>query len=125
MKLPAWRRLALTRMARAAARRLRRKNLDSPRHSVELLETRLLLTVTPSLAGSTVTFTGDAAANTLYLKTNGTGLLEYSTDNIQYLTDLVSGAQLTIGSSSKINVNLGNGGDRLVLNPTLEQAVAA
>ena len=125
MKLPAWRRLVLMRMARAAARRWRRKNSDPLRMSIELLETRLLLTVTPSLAGSTVTFTGDAAADTLYLKANGLGQLEYSADNIQYLTDLGSGAQLSIGSTSKINVNLGDGGDRLILDPTLEQAVAA
>src|SRR6185295_2070489 len=47
---------------------------------LETLEKRVLMSITPSVVGQTVTFDQTSGTNNLYLRGNG-GLLEYSTDD--------------------------------------------
>ena len=112
-------------MLRTKTRKARnRKRRESRRRLIETLEPRRLLAVVASLNGSTASFTGDAAGETLELKANATNQLEFSTDGgTSFSTDLnpnQSGTQaLTIDSSANITVNLGGGADQLKLGESL------
>ena len=67
---------------RGAKKKLRRKSISYLRrsHSLESLEARLLLAVTPTLGSNAVTFDGDAASDDLWLRLNASDQLEYSVD---------------------------------------------
>src|SRR6266542_2059846 len=92
---------------------------------VELLEDRTLLSVTPSLAGLTATFTGDALSDHLQLRVTDLGVLEYSTDSVRFSTDFGSGLTFTVSAGAAINVNLGGGDDGLAIGASLHAQLLA
>ncbi|NJN23914.1 MAG: DUF4347 domain-containing protein, partial [Acaryochloridaceae cyanobacterium RL_2_7] len=81
--------------------------------------------ISPTLSSDSVSFTGDATDETLYLQINDTGLLAYSVDGANFSTDLSteSGTQ-TLASSdiAEINISLGAGNDTLSVDGSLTQA---
>ncbi|HSU68754.1 MAG TPA: M10 family metallopeptidase C-terminal domain-containing protein, partial [Tepidisphaeraceae bacterium] len=95
---------------------------------VEALERRVMLSITPVLSGTTVTFTGDSAADHLYLQADTNNVLQFSTDGTLYTSDLdpsTSGIQsLTVDPSAVINVGLGGGTNVLTLDSSLAKIVA-
>ena len=90
----------------------------------EMLETRVLLSITPSLTGAnTATFTGDGAVDTLYFQLQS-GLLAYSTTGAggSYTTDLdpAGGTQtLTWSGATVITANLNAGNDAVTIDDAL------
>jgi hypothetical protein len=86
-----------------------------------------LLAVSVTLAGSIATFTGDANGDRLYLRVNGNNQLEFSTDGNSYSSDIdsaVTGIQpLVISSTTVIEVNLGEGADRVDIDSSLNNAL--
>ncbi|MBI3839031.1 MAG: hypothetical protein HY288_14015, partial [Planctomycetia bacterium] len=95
----------------------------------EWLEVRRLLTVSPQLSPpAAVTFLGNAADDQLHLRATS-GVLEFSTDGIQYTADLdsrVAGVQsLTISPATQITVSLGGGNDTLYLDSSLIAALGS
>ncbi len=114
----------------AARRRLRQIRLGQlgglERYDLELLERRVLLSITPSLIGSAVTFTGTGTGpNNLWLEDSG-GNLEFSTtgsDASDYSADLdptTPGVQsILVSAISTINVTLGGGASTLNLDDTI------
>ena len=89
---------------------------------VEPLEARLLLAITPALLDADqALLSGDESADTLYLRINTAGFLEFSDSGGEdtYVCDLNSdtaGDQtLTITPSTRITVDLGAGDDTLVI----------
>ncbi|NOX57091.1 MAG: hypothetical protein GXP27_22200, partial [Planctomycetes bacterium] len=90
--------------------------------TVEGLEDRTLLSVTPSLTGTTVTFTGDAANDSLALRQEAsTGNLQYSTDGgTTWSADLDPGTagtqSLLVANITSLTVSLGGGDDTLTLD---------
>src|ERR1700733_10609128 len=113
MFLQWWRQLAFKGMSRAARRSRRSGQPGNPRPSrplsVERLESRVLLDVTPMLSTGGVTFTGGSTDN-LYLKT-ANGVLEWSTDGTNFSSNLApSGASpqtLTLAGNTTVTVNIG------------------
>jgi hypothetical protein len=92
--------------------------------AMEILEQRQLLAITPQLVGSTATFTGNSAADTLHLRAV-LGVLQWSLDGITWTADLNTATapveSLNIsGANSRIQVNLGDGADRLLVQSTLQ-----
>ena len=101
-----------------------------PRALTEVLESRQMLSMTVSLSGSSVTFAGDGANDSLTLTVGGTGLL---THNLPLGGDLVSAVDLdsatageqtlAFNSLSSLTVNAGGGND-LVDASALSKAVS-
>src|SRR5579871_4815111 len=91
---------------------------------IESLETRVLLSVAPSIAGDGAHFIGDAAADNLYLRANGVNNLEYSTDGITYSDDMGGGSHFGLsGSPNPIHVDLGSGTNLLATDASLTTAL--
>ena len=87
-----------------------------------MLERRVLLAITATLSGSAVTFTG-TGDNNLWLKDDGAGNLDFSTDGSTYSNHLSvspSGTQpILVSAISTISVNLGGNGSTLFLDDTI------
>jgi hypothetical protein len=81
------------------------------------------LSITPSLDEDSATFSGDAAADSLYLRVDASGVLEFSENGNIYSSDLDPSPDtfqsLTITSDTEIHVNLADGDDGLVIVGTL------
>jgi len=83
------------------------------------------------LVGNQVTFTGDGADDSLYLRTSTTGTLEYSTTGAEgsYLSDLDVATpgvqQIALTSAREIYVNLADGDDQLILDGLLNTFLAS
>ena len=92
---------------------------------IDLLEERMLLSVTPVLSGRTVTFTGDAGADNLYLRATPEGVLQYSTDGTSYSSDLGGGSTLTVTAGDGISANLAVGSDTLFVDASLSSKLTA
>ena len=84
----------------------------------EMLEGRVLLSVTAAMNGGAATFSGDDASDNLYLRVNQ-GALQYSLDGSTYASDL----NTNISAQSVINVNLGGGDDTLWIDSSLDSAL--
>lgn len=69
----------------------------------EQLEARQLLSITPNIAGGSVTFAGDAADDSLLLRKAASGQLEWSEDG--------GDTFLPVGAVSSVTVDLGDGED--------------
>ncbi|MEM6446315.1 MAG: hypothetical protein AAF704_07085, partial [Cyanobacteria bacterium P01_D01_bin.123] len=82
-----------------------------------------------SAASSTVTFDGGSDADFLYLQVNENDFLEFSTDGINFSTDLdLSTSELEVFSifdTTSIDVSLGGGSDRLFVDASLSDALNA
>jgi Ca2+-binding RTX toxin-like protein len=75
-----------------------------------VLEDRTVPTVSVSILGSTVTFTGDGAPDTLTLHRTSTGHLEYSANGSSFTPTLA------LAAITQVNVNLGGGNDIFTLD---------
>jgi hypothetical protein len=101
------------------AARIRVARLWSPRYTLESLENRVLLSLTPSVNGTTLAFTDSGAtgkSELLQLKvvTQGSSTeLEYSTNGINFTDE----GPLT--ALTAITVSLGAGNDTLRIDPSL------
>jgi acrosin len=100
-------------------RRRRQRLLDG---ALQEIESRVLLSITAQVVAGVATFTGDQAADTLYLRANASNQLEYSTDGVTYSNQL-SGTIFTFAQRSQIAANLGGGDDTLALDTTLTGAL--
>ena len=103
---------------RPISRRSRSTGPRSRRLLMEPLEERQLLAVTPSLQDdTTAAFVGDSTADSLYLRADPAGVLEFSETGVDgsYSQDLGGGQTLTITPSSLITVDLAGGNDALVI----------
>src|SRR5262249_30011468 len=105
---------------RPSPRRRRQLLLDG---ALQEMESRVLLSITAQVVAGVATFTGDQAADTLYLRANPSNQLEYSTDGVTYSNQL-SGTIFTFAQRSQIAANLGGGDDSLALDTTLTGALS-
>ena len=101
-----------------ASRKLQANRRRRSAGSIERLEDRTLLSVTASLVGTTVTFTGDGASDYLALQVNAAGQIEYSVNFGATTNDLDGGAgtqTLLMSAASQVIVNMGSGQDDLIV----------
>ncbi|MDB5338606.1 MAG: Alkaline phosphatase, partial [Planctomycetaceae bacterium] len=95
----------------------RRRKSSGP---VERLEDRTLLSVTSSLVGTEVTFTGDATSDVLELRVNGAGHIEFfgtSPGSFSEDLDPAPGVQtLDISAATHVIVNLDAGQDEFEID---------
>ncbi|MBC1325340.1 hypothetical protein, partial [Trichormus variabilis] len=90
---------------------------NQPLESAPLVNSATNPLTIEGLTANTVTFTGGAAGDSLYLRVNA-DRLEYSTDNTNYSS---VDAIFTFSSQTQINVNLLAGDDSLFLDASLIQ----
>ena len=86
----------VTPFAASTRRRSRLPGHHARRPGIEALENRSLLTVSVSLSGSTVTFTSLVLGDTLNLKLDTSGNLEYSDNGSAFSSDLGGGSKLNV-----------------------------
>lgn len=88
----------------------RGKSPRDRRQAVEILESRIALSYTFALSGSTATVTGSAAVDSLVIDVTSGGLLEHSVDGGAFSTDWdssVAGVQtLAAAAGSTVNITL-------------------
>ncbi|WP_417383169.1 hypothetical protein, partial [Gimesia sp.] len=85
--------------------------------AVENLEDRTLLTFVSVLSGSDVAFQGSSGDDSLSLREqDGTGLLEFSTDGINFTTDLGAGSSIAVAAITGLSINGGNNQDTIDLS---------
>ncbi len=85
----------------------------------------MLLSLETLLSGTTATFTGDGADNSLFLHANSAGKLEYSTSGLpSTYTSALTGGSLSLAASVIVNVDLGSGSDRLTIDASLSSRLA-
>src|SRR4051812_43031190 len=116
--MPTFRRRFFDRV-RSRTRQRRQLLMDG---AVQELESRVMLSITAQVVAGVATFTGDQAADTLYLRVNPSNQLEYSTDGVTYSNQL-SGTIFKFAQRSKIAANLGGDNDSLALDTTLTGAL--
>ena len=94
---------------------------------MEWLEGRAMLSITPSLTGSQVAFTGSDGTDVLELRVNADGFLEYSVGGGSFSNDLngkLAGAQtLSVSGSTSLAVDLLNGTNTLWVDTSLITAL--
>ncbi len=117
-----------SRSGRSAGDRRRRslwRSLALKPIALEELENRVLLSITPTISGTTVTFSDNTPGDQLTLGVNS-GNLEYSTDGTNFSTsfDSATGTQSALLSSlTSISVNLVGGQETVSLEDSLTTAL--
>jgi hypothetical protein len=119
---------AVGRRRTSVKRQVRRKKELARRLLMEGLEDRRLLALTPLLDGTNLSFNeGGGAHDTLVLRVNGEGLIEYSTNGTDFTTDLnsqIAGVQtLAAADLTSLSITDGAGNDLIDLSdPSLNPA---
>jgi len=101
-----------------AARRPNRRP-DRRTRSVEMLEHRTLLSVTPSLVGgggTEVIFDGTNSSDKLFLRDGTNDYLEFSTDGTNFSNDLGGGSKIKVSAITKLEIDMRNGNDTVDLS---------
>jgi len=94
MDLFSWHKLVMKLMSRAARRRRERQSVarvEAAPPRVEVLENRVMPSVTASIVASKVVFTGDGGSDDLLIRVNGGGGLDYSVDHGQTFSNKFGG----------------------------------
>ncbi|WP_339733614.1 hypothetical protein [uncultured Gimesia sp.] len=116
-----------TKSIRAKNRRRFKPHAFLPAKSMatESLEDRTLLTFAFALAGTDVTFLGTSGNDSLVLREDLSGLLEFSTNGSAFSTDLGGGSTVAVALITSLTINGGNNNDMVDLSDLDGLAITA